>query len=252
MPSTELDHLKSSFEASVNRRFLLWSIRWTLGFAVIAAATSYYPSAAWLWYFGGAISVLSLLVLLATRTFMARKLGNAESVLDLLQNELAGRKEEIAVMKTDRAEVRTSTQASEMGQAVVKKLERLRASSDDLSKNANAIILKWSKRLGNPACLAEQEMTPYRIAFLYLLLEKYDDLVKAGAASFLNENVRKELPDWEPIEQFDANTDVGIHSIDLDNLENNEWEIAYSNKYDLSIFHVRFKAWQPSLVGFTF
>lgn len=139
-----------------------------------------------------------------------------------------------------------------MKKEIIKKLSQLEASSADLSKNRETIIRKWSKRMENDTCLNEQEITPFKTAFLYLLLDNYENLFKNNVAEFLNENVKKEIPEWESIEQFDAATDVYINSLELENLENSEWEIMYGNKYDYAIFHVYFNAWKPEFVGFIF
>lgn len=138
-----------------------------------------------------------------------------------------------------------------MKDEILAKLSQLENSVSDIAISKNSITNKWSKHIESD-CLLEQELTPYKVAFLYILLDRYEYLLKNEISEFLNQNMKIEIPMWEPLNKFKAEDDVGVNCIDLDGLESGKWEIAFNNKYDYAIFHVQLNGWKPYSIGFTF
>ncbi|NIV10798.1 MAG: hypothetical protein GWN62_05775 [Aliifodinibius sp.] len=64
------------------RRFILWAIRWTIGFGVIAVVIYYLPNWLWLWYTGVAIAGLSLVSMIAGRFMIQRKVANINKSIE--------------------------------------------------------------------------------------------------------------------------------------------------------------------------
>jgi len=70
----ELERLQAELAASIRRRLLFWAIRWTLGFAAIAAAVQWRPGLSWLWWVGAIVAFISLLTLLSLHVLSRRRL----------------------------------------------------------------------------------------------------------------------------------------------------------------------------------
>jgi Flp pilus assembly protein TadB len=56
----ELDEEEIAWKRQLRKQMLMWLIRWTIGFAIIAIIYSYQPGWTWLWWSGIAIATVSL------------------------------------------------------------------------------------------------------------------------------------------------------------------------------------------------
>lgn len=69
-------------------RFLLWAIRWVIGFGLIWLLVAYYPEYSWLWWVGGVVAALSLAVTAFAYFVLNRKLRQlTEKMLEAGQME---------------------------------------------------------------------------------------------------------------------------------------------------------------------
>src|SRR5688572_16581655 len=76
--SAELSELAESLGGSIQRRLILWVVRWTFGFAAIAVAVQWRPALAWLWWAGAIIAFISLLTLITLHVVARRRVELAQ------------------------------------------------------------------------------------------------------------------------------------------------------------------------------
>lgn len=77
--SAELEVAAAAVISSLRRRLALWAVRWTIGFAAIAVTLHFRPSMTWLWWAGGGVAVLSLLVLIGSNALIQRRMDTART-----------------------------------------------------------------------------------------------------------------------------------------------------------------------------
>lgn len=76
---TEALHMAAgAFTISVRRRLLLWVLRWSAGFALIAVIVYLRPGLAWLWWAGAGLAGLSLAVTLSMHVLVSRRVATAQ------------------------------------------------------------------------------------------------------------------------------------------------------------------------------
>ena len=88
----ELAAMSAGLSQSLKRRLVLWTVRWLIGFAIVAAVVHFWPSASWLWWASAAIAALSLVSLVTMHFVVQRRLGAVQvraAEVDLLAQQVA-------------------------------------------------------------------------------------------------------------------------------------------------------------------
>ena len=84
----ELRSLRRGWSAFSYRRLVLWLIRWTIGFALIALVAALYPEVSWLWWVGIGFAMLTPVMAMASQWFPSRKLRQVGSALAELEKAI--------------------------------------------------------------------------------------------------------------------------------------------------------------------
>jgi len=74
----ELQATAAALSRSLQRRLMLWAVRWLLGFAIIAALVHFNPGLSWLWWVSIGIAGLSLTATLVMHLLMQRRIAKAQ------------------------------------------------------------------------------------------------------------------------------------------------------------------------------
>lgn len=98
MEIAELSHLRKSAEASIKRALIFWTLRWLIGFSVIAIITYYMPSARWLWYLGAGACLVSLIFLVTMRLLFSKQVRKTQDATVTLQKLLVPEDDELKSM----------------------------------------------------------------------------------------------------------------------------------------------------------
>ncbi len=77
--TSELSAMAAGLTQSLQRRLVMWAVRWLIGFGIVAAVVHFWPSAAWLWWAAAAVAVLSLVTLLLMHFVVQRRLQLAQT-----------------------------------------------------------------------------------------------------------------------------------------------------------------------------
>lgn len=91
--TSELVSLSAGLTQSLQRRLVMWAVRWLIGFGIVAAVVHFWPSVAWLWWAAAAVAALSLITLLIVHFVVQRRIGVAQARIaeaELLAQQLAG------------------------------------------------------------------------------------------------------------------------------------------------------------------
>lgn len=70
-----LDEVAATFSHSVKRRLIMWCVRWTIGFGIIALVVRFWPALSWLWWVGAGVAVLSLALTVTMSWVVHRRVG---------------------------------------------------------------------------------------------------------------------------------------------------------------------------------
>ena len=89
-----LESMGDKFLAQTNRALVMWAIRWSIGFAIIWAVTSWTGQFDWLWTAGIVVAVATLVFTLAMRWVIAHKINNVRERKQQLDDMLAELNEE--------------------------------------------------------------------------------------------------------------------------------------------------------------
>lgn len=91
-----LDELASIINHSSKRNLFTWLLRWTIGFAMVAAITLYFDNLEWLWIVAISIALLSLGVNLYVRRVLNRAINEANVTRQTLERMLVPEDEALA------------------------------------------------------------------------------------------------------------------------------------------------------------
>jgi hypothetical protein len=72
--TSELVVMSASLSQSLRRRLALWTVRWLIGFGIVAAVTHFWPSASWLWWAAAGVATLSLATLTVMHFVVQRRI----------------------------------------------------------------------------------------------------------------------------------------------------------------------------------
>jgi len=84
----EADKLAARFDEDVRRAFILWVVRWILGFALIWFITGVSGGLNWLWGLGVVVAIASLVLTMALKRRMSRRLDSLSEAFDVLEGTL--------------------------------------------------------------------------------------------------------------------------------------------------------------------
>ncbi len=88
----QLGRLRDGWPFSVAQRLKMWLVRWTIGFALIAAIYAFKPEWTWLWWWGLGLAAALPVASLAVTAFFDWKVGRSQrqwSDLEQWVNSLA-------------------------------------------------------------------------------------------------------------------------------------------------------------------
>ncbi len=91
--TSELASMSAGLTQSLQRRLVMWAVRWLIGFGIVAAVVHFWPSVSWLWWAAAAFAALSLITLLVVQFIVQRRIGVAQTRIaeaELLAQQLAG------------------------------------------------------------------------------------------------------------------------------------------------------------------
>lgn len=241
----QLDALRQQSEGFFTRRLVLWGIRWSIGAVLIWAVVAYEPAWNWLWWVGAAIAALSLTTILVGRMLLNRKFVQTATIAEALAYDQPANAEQAHL--PDGPE---TNQKSPLAAEINDQISDLTRSNPDILSYKNSIIRKWRKK-NIFDVFDDQDVTPNKIAFLYLLLEKYDDLLKQEIEPKIKQSLETDFPDWEYKDDIDIAREITVETIDLDDLERGEWRLVFGNDHDLTTIHVYFNGWDLEHIGYT-
>lgn len=90
--TSELVSMSAGLTQSLQRRLVMWAVRWLIGFGTVAAVVHFWPSVSWLWWAAAAFAALSLITLLVLHFVVQRRIGVAQTRIaeaELLAQQLA-------------------------------------------------------------------------------------------------------------------------------------------------------------------
>lgn len=84
----DMDALEHRFADVVRGRIVMWAIRWTIGFGIVWAVTSWTGQYYWLWIAGAVVAVISLAINVGFLWFMNQQFSQTADRVTDLENAL--------------------------------------------------------------------------------------------------------------------------------------------------------------------
>jgi len=85
---SELDAMRADTAVFMRQRLVMWGIRWTIGFGLIALVVWYNPDLTWLWWVGGAVALTSLAFLIVGQKLMQSRINKTESRIQQAESDI--------------------------------------------------------------------------------------------------------------------------------------------------------------------
>ena len=84
----DLDSLETEANRFMRVRFVLFFVRWTIGFLILWWVTTRWPDLSWLWWPAVIVAAISFILLLLSRRWIGRKLGKTRETIDQAEQSI--------------------------------------------------------------------------------------------------------------------------------------------------------------------
>jgi len=112
-----------------------------------------------------------------------------------------------------------------------------RLNSIELDSTRSDVWAKYGDLLFGSRIKSKEELTEFQVAFLSLLSDNWNALI----VPTINKNVIEEFDSW--YEEEGSYNEIRVHSFNLKNLEQGDWEVTFEDDNIDLVVHMYMKGW---------